>query len=415
MTLADGLAGTREHVAAALRHQRGGLSIRRLQDALFTRLFSGLVYAQIWEDPVLDMKALAIRPEDRIVTIASGGCNALSYLTADPQRITAIDLNAHHVALNWLKATAIRHLPDHATLRRFLSGAQDPGLPDLYDRHLAAYLPPAMRAYWDAIDWGVRRRIEIFAKGLYRHGLLGRFIGLGHLVARLHGVNPKVILSAETLEEQKAIFESRLKPVMTSRLVRFLTQSPAALYGLGIPPHQYKALITAAPAGGGMADVLAERLRKLLCDFPIQESYFAQQAISRRYSDSADASLPPALDAKNFATVRSRLDRLEIRQGNLITYLAGLPDKSRDIVILLDAQDWMDDATLNSLWQQILRTATPGARVLFRTAAEPSLLPGRVDPAILERFSYDEAECRELTRQDRSAVYGGVHLYRLKD
>ena len=38
----------------------------------------------------------------------------------------------------------------------------------------------------------------------------------------------------------------------------------------------------------------------------------------------------------------------------------------------------MDDAQLTELWSQILRTARPGTRVLFRTAAEPSLLPGRV-------------------------------------
>jgi S-adenosylmethionine-diacylglycerol 3-amino-3-carboxypropyl transferase len=48
--------------------------------------FRGLVYAQIWEDPVVDMAALAIEPQHRIVTIASGSCNALSYLTAGPRR-----------------------------------------------------------------------------------------------------------------------------------------------------------------------------------------------------------------------------------------------------------------------------------------------------------------------------------------
>jgi len=64
-------------------------------------------------------------------------------------------------------------------------------------------------------------------------------------------------------------------------------------------------------------------------------------------------------------------------------YLAGCPDASRDRYVLLDAQDWMTDAQLTALWAEITRTARPGARVIFRTAAEPSLLPGRVDPALL--------------------------------
>jgi S-adenosylmethionine-diacylglycerol 3-amino-3-carboxypropyl transferase len=415
MTVADSLSGTRERVAAAVRHGDRRFSLRSLQDALFARLFSGLVYAQIWEDPVVDMQALSIGPEDRIVTIASGGCNALSYLAAGPESITAIDLNEHHVALNTLKIAAFQHLPDHAALRRFLSGAASQEPVALYDRHIADQLPPMIAAYWNGLDRHKTRRIEIFARGLYRQGLLGRFIGLGHALARLHRVNPARILSAQTLEEQREIFEHDLKPVITSRMLRFLTRSPAALYGLGIPPHQYQSLISSAPPGGDMADVLGERLRKLLCDFPLQDNYFAQQAIGRQYAEGENASVPPALEAANHETVKANLDRLSIRQGNLIDFLASLPGASRDCYILLDAQDWMDDVTLNRLWSEILRTARPGARVLFRTAAEASLLPGRLTPAVLDRFAYDADECRNLTAADRSAVYGGVHLYRLKD
>jgi S-adenosylmethionine-diacylglycerol 3-amino-3-carboxypropyl transferase len=68
---------------------------------------------------------------------------------------------------------------------------------------------------------------------------------------------------------------------------------------------------------------------------------------------------------------------------------------------------------LNDLWREITRTARPGSRVLFRTAAEPSLLPGRVNDEILARWRYDEAVSTESTAQDRSSIYGGVHLYEL--
>ena len=47
----------------------------------------------------------------------------------------------------------------------------------------------------------------------------------------------------------------------------------------------------------------------------------------------------------------------------------------------------MNDAQLNALWREITRTARPGARVIFRTAAEPSLLPGRVDDAYPESLA----------------------------
>jgi S-adenosylmethionine:diacylglycerol 3-amino-3-carboxypropyl transferase len=85
------------------------LSLRGIQDRIFTLAFSGLVYAQIWEDPEIDMEAMALGPDDRVVAIASGGCNVMSYLIANPAAITAVDLNAHHIALNRLKVAALRH------------------------------------------------------------------------------------------------------------------------------------------------------------------------------------------------------------------------------------------------------------------------------------------------------------------
>ncbi|MGA7973661.1 MAG: DUF3419 family protein, partial [Pseudolabrys sp.] len=84
------------------------LSRQGALEFLFAWMFKGLVYPQIWEDPEIDIEALAIAPDSHVVAIASGGCNILSYLIADPKQITAIDLNKAHVALNRLKLAAAR-------------------------------------------------------------------------------------------------------------------------------------------------------------------------------------------------------------------------------------------------------------------------------------------------------------------
>ena len=52
--------------------------------------------------------------------------------------------------------------------------------------------------------------------------------------------------------------------------------------------------------------------------------------------------------------------------------------------------------------------------MLFRTAAEPTLLPGRLPDRILDRWDYRADESLDYTARDRSAIYGGVHLYVLK-
>lgn len=403
-----GHAATVKAVKAAAV-QSSDLSKQGLLERAFAFAFRGLVYAQIWEDPIVDMEALAITPDSRIVTIASGGCNVLSYLTADPTRITAVDLNTAHVALNHLKLVAARRLPDHASFRRFFGDADTQSNIDAYERHVRPQLDEVSRRYWEGRDLIGRRRIGGFARGIYKRGLLGNFIGLAHIVAKLYRIDPRELLAAETVEEQRAIFDRRFAPMFDKRFVRWLTDQPASLFGLGIPPAQYEALAGDDP--DGMAAVLRARLAKLACDFDIRDNYFAWQAFGRGYGKAPNAPVPPYLEQANYRAVVDRVDRVEVRHVNMVDHLRQQPPASLDRYVLLDAQDWMTDAQLGALWAEITRTARSGARVLFRTAAEPTLLPGRVPGAILSRWRYAEAQSLDLTRRDRSSIYGGVHLY----
>ncbi|MGB7915260.1 MAG: DUF3419 family protein [Rhodomicrobium sp.] len=387
------------------------LSADGLRERLFTLAFSNLVYAQIWEDPAVDLEALALDGRSRIVTIASGGCNVLSYLTVGPEHITAVDINAAHVALNRLKIAAALHLPNYQAFFRFFGAANTSANVAAFKQHILPYLDPQTASYWQGRH-GLRRRRRIgrFTSNFYRAGLLGAFIGASHLVARLNGVNPRVMLKARTLEEQRRIFDQKFAPLFNRRALRWLVNRPASLYGLGIPPAQYKAL--AGDSDGGMADVLRQRLERLACGFPLSENYFAWQAFGRRYSPSG--ALPPYLDPANFLLVRNYASRVFVRHASLTAHLAQTPDQSFDRYVLLDAQDWMGDEELTDLWREITRTARPSARVIFRTAAELTVLPGRIPETILSRWHYAADMSRELTRKDRSAIYGGFHLYMFK-
>jgi S-adenosylmethionine-diacylglycerol 3-amino-3-carboxypropyl transferase len=399
---------SRKITAAVVRED--GEQKQRLLDRAFALAFKGLVYAQIWEDPVVDMEALAIEPGNRIATIASGGCNVFSYLTADPAEIVAVDLNTAHVALNNLKRVAIQRLPDHASLRRFFADADSSGNIADYRAFVRPHLDEVSRRYWEGRDLVGRRRINGFAHGLYKRGLLGNFIGLAHIVARMHRIDPRQFLEARTIEEQRAIFETKFAPFFDRKFIRWVTDQRSSLFGLGIPPAQYDALADGKP----MADVLRGRLEKLTCDFALEENYFAWQAFGRGYGKGAAASLPPYLQAAHYAAVRGRAGRVTMLHANMTDMLAAADAASFDRYIFLDAQDWMSDAQLTALWSEVTRTARPGARVLFRTAAEPTLLPGRLPDDLLRRWDYRAAESLDYTRRDRSAIYGGVHLYVLK-
>src|SRR5215204_5999185 len=82
-----------------------------LLQKLFALWFDAFVYNQIWEDPRVDIEALRIDGDSRILNISSGGCNALNYLIEGPQAVTAVDLNRHHIYLLNLKLAALKYLP----------------------------------------------------------------------------------------------------------------------------------------------------------------------------------------------------------------------------------------------------------------------------------------------------------------
>ena len=148
--------------------QAAPVTKRGILERVFAQLFEGLVYAQIWEDPEVDLEALELGPRSRLVTIASGGCNVMSYLMADPMQVQAVDLNPAHVALLKLKLTAARQLPDYESFRCLFSGKADTDNLALYRRYVAPYLEPQVRNYWAGRDIAGRAVVAFEAAKVMR-------------------------------------------------------------------------------------------------------------------------------------------------------------------------------------------------------------------------------------------------------
>jgi S-adenosylmethionine-diacylglycerol 3-amino-3-carboxypropyl transferase len=390
-------------------HQRPANTKRGALERLFTLMFQGFVYNQIWEDPDVDLAALDLQPHHRLLTIASGGCNVLNYLAADPAHIVAVDLNPNHIALTRLKLAALAHLPDYEAFFRFFGEANDRANRAAFDTFLADQLDAETRAHWNKRNPIGERRINMFAKNLYRYGLLGRFIGILHAVAKLHGKRLDGMLDARTPAEQRAAFDRLIAPLFNNKSIRLLSKSPVSLYALGIPPAQYDEL--AGPSGNVMA-VLRERVERLACDFPIHENYFAWQAFGRGYDTAKRTAIPAYLRPDVYETIKPRVGRVEVRHTTLTDFLKTQAAGSLNRFVLLDSQDWMSPAQCTALWSEIDRTAdAKDARVIFRTAGPDSILPKKLPADVLAPWRYLEAESKAFHAKDRSSIYGGFHVY----
>jgi S-adenosylmethionine-diacylglycerol 3-amino-3-carboxypropyl transferase len=347
----------------------------------------------------------------RIVTIASGGCNALNYLVAKPASVDAVDINPAQIALTRLKLAAVQRLPDHDALFRFLGRADTTGNAILYNAFIRPGLDAETRGYWEtALPWR-KPRIAAFAEGFYRHGLLGRFIGFAHWLGRLAGGDPKPLLAARTLGEQQRLFDRHIAPAFDHPLFKLGCAMPSVFYSLGIPPQQFEAMKQDAGPGGAMAALIRERVRRLACDFPLQDNYFAWQAFARRYPGDAGGAVPDYLKREHYRTMRADAGKVRVHFASMTDFLAGKPDESLDRYVLLDSQDWMTIDQRAALWTEIDRTASPGARVVFRTAGQESPLERGERLSGLQRWKRDTLLSAAAFRQDRSAIYGGLHVY----
>ena len=395
---------------ASAAHQRPVNTKRGVLERLFTLMFQGFVYNQIWEDPDVDLAALALQPHHRVLTIASGGCNVLNYLAADPAEIIAVDLNPNHVALTRLKLAALANLPGYEDFFRFFGEANDKANRKAYDTYLSNKLDWETCRYWEKHILLHGRRINMFARNLYRYGLLGRFIGILHAVAKLHGKRLEHMLEARTPAEQRAAFDRLIAPLFNYRSVRLLSKSPVTLYALGIPPAQYDELV--AGTGGNAIAVLRERVERLACDFPIHENYFAWQAFGRGYDTMNRAAVPAYLRREVYDAIRTRTGKVKVHHASLTDFLKTQAAHSLHRFVLLDSQDWMNPAQLSSLWAEIDRTAdSADGRVIFRTAGADSPLPRKLPGDLLAPWHYLEAESKAFHAKDRSSIYGGFHVY----
>src|ERR1700746_3492987 len=134
-------------IASAARNYRAR-DDATIWDRIFAFWSRRLVYTQIWEDPQADLAALQLPLGSTIVTISSAGCNALSYLTAQPAQVYAVDLNEAHLALLKLKLAGIRAFSTYEEFWRFFGEGASAGNARLYGERPRPRLESDRRGCW---------------------------------------------------------------------------------------------------------------------------------------------------------------------------------------------------------------------------------------------------------------------------
>ncbi|NNE99047.1 MAG: BtaA family protein [Pyrinomonadaceae bacterium] len=412
------MSSNEQTVLGAVTHTEASKK-QGLMQRLFAVWFDAFVYNQIWEDPRVDLEALQLDKHSRVLTISSGGCNALNYLLENPQRVTAVDLNRHHIYLLNLKICALKYLPTYGDFFAFFGFGKHEENIENYRKYIAPRLDADSRSFWESASLVGRmvhgKRINFFRKGgLYEHSRNGYFLRFFHKFSRAVGCKPDEILKAKTPEEQEKLYDKYIDPFFDNLLVKTVTRLPVTLFGLGIPPQQYEELTRDLDQGRSIIDVYRERAKRLAVDYPIYENYFAWQAFARKYDTENRQAVPEYLKEENYRKLKRMADRLEAKTGSVTDEIKKNEFAAFNRFIFLDAQDWMNKKSMAELWQSIADRCESGSRIIFRTAGASSPVENNLPADLLAKFEYAQDVSRELFKKDRASIYGGFHLYILK-
>jgi S-adenosylmethionine-diacylglycerol 3-amino-3-carboxypropyl transferase len=315
-----------------------------------------------------------------------------------------------------LKLAALKNLPDYESFFSFFGIGRGENTGSDYLRFIVSTLDRDTRQFWESntltgsLIYG--ERISFFRDaGLYDHSRNGYFLRFFHWLSRRLGCDVEQVLHARSLNEQVSLYRQHIDPFFDSWLVKFVGKLPVTLFGLGIPPQQYDELIRDVGDGGSVIDIYRDRVRRLACDFPIDENYFAWQAFARKYDTVERRAVPEYLKPANYELLKLNADRLRTVIGSATDEIKKNPSGTFNRFVFLDAQDWMNAETITDLWSAISDRGERGSRIIFRTAGSSSPVETALPNELRAKFVYEKELSENLFKQDRSSIYGGFHVY----
>jgi len=351
-----------------------------------SRVFSSILYAQCWEDPVIDQAAFAIHPGDVVFSITSGGCNVLAFLADSPRLIYSLDLNPHQNSLLELKMGAFAALT-YEEMLEFIGVRPSTRRIGLY-ANVREALRSEVRDYWDghqgAMDDGIINagRYERYMRLLRR--TLEAFKGK-RLIREL--------FEAGSDAERERIYQRRWNTPSWRMFTRiFLSRAIMSTLFTG----EFFRYVEGSFSFGQHFARLTEHA---LTARDLRENYFASYILLGRYYD--ECHLPPYLMRENFERIRARLGRIKVVSGDCGSFFRSLPDNSIQKFNFSNIFEWMPPEAFEALLREAVRVASDGAVLTYR-----NLLVLRERPqALADLLVQERALAQKLHNQDRSFIY----------
>ncbi|BBN01909.1 betaine lipid synthase [Marchantia polymorpha subsp. ruderalis] len=321
------------------------------------------LYSLSWEDPREDDKVLEINPSDTVLTLTSGGCNALDLVYQGAGQVVAVDINPAQSYLLELKRAAVLRLPFEDVWKMFGDGVH-PKFEQLLDREIAPFLSQGAANFW-------YQKSYYFKNGLYYHGGMGRLLRAVKILAKVtrqeHWVD--CLVNAPTLEKQKELWFATVgkwlrQANIFTRISSFLVTNRLVLwFCAGVCKGQ----LSLIRKEDNIYDYIVRCLNSTAEYSHLRDSnYFYRCCLTGRFSRQC---CPRFLEQGPFYQLKDELargERLLIRTG---TFVGELRKRTYSKVILMDHVDWLEQPDIDTLCDALRDQVRPGGRVIWRSAS----------------------------------------------
>ncbi|CAN5264096.1 hypothetical protein BH23GEM4_BH23GEM4_17400 [soil metagenome] len=298
----------------------------------------------------------------------------------------AADLNPAQLACLELRVAAFRRLPD-AELLPFLGVEPSPDRLGTYEG-LRTDLGADARAFWDAQQ-------DAVAGGIVHAGRFERFLRLfgRRLLPLVHRRRTiRALREPRPLPERRRFYAERWDTRAWRMLFRVFA-SRFVLGRLGRDPALF------AHVEGGVAERILVRTRHALTEIPTHDNPYLAYILTGNFPPEA---LPRYLRPEHRPTIRARLHRLRWRQSGI----DGAGEGPWDGFNLSDIWEYMDRAEHARVYGALVRSAVPGARLVYWNLLAPRGIP----PGDRERVRPLAEVAARLHATDRAWFYGALHV-----
>ncbi|EAA36182.1 hypothetical protein GE21DRAFT_2268 [Neurospora crassa] len=392
------------------------------------------IYAFTWEDSRVDRELLNLGPDDVVLAITSAGDNILSYLMQSPARVHAIDLNPAQNHLLELKVASFTTL-DYPDVWKIFGEGKHPDFRSLLISKLSPHLSGRAFQYWLS-------NAHIFTdpagRGLYDTGGSRYAIRFFRWISTLFFCRSAVrrLLSTPTLEGQRSIYHTKIRPCLLNRFVNGLVLSSDAFLwsALGVPKNQvamieadyHRRSISSSTTPSSKekpsrAEAILHYTTSTL-DPVLSTSHLASDnpyylvCVLGQYTRQCHPDyLSPA--AHSILSAPGAFDGLRIHTDEIQEVLARFQPGTLTVAVVMDSMDWFDPPSpeeekegrgkAREQVRRLNRALKVGGKVLLRSAG---VEPWYVRVFVEEGFGARRVGCRESGRGDQECI-DRVNMY----